>query len=190
MIFPADPGATLLFRNGAAHPAVMMRKSVLKRHQLWYEHPYLYAQDYDLWCRCAVRGIQIANLPEVLLKYRLHEQQITQAFGEATHREGSAIRRQLLRDLELGASDEEISLHNALARDQLVASEAFVVEAARWLTFLGRTEKLAGFCERDALMRVLTGRFVSVCRFAREKGLAVPAVEKSIFGPWVLPGAL
>ncbi|MGE3809018.1 MAG: hypothetical protein AB7K24_30515, partial [Gemmataceae bacterium] len=36
---------------------------------LYRDHP---VEDYELWCRMAVRGFRFANLPDRLLRYRLH----------------------------------------------------------------------------------------------------------------------
>ncbi|MBN9458523.1 MAG: glycosyltransferase [Bosea sp.] len=53
-----------------AHPAVMMRRDFLNAHQLRYHD--IPAQDYDLWGRMLVRGAKGDNLPEALVRYRVH----------------------------------------------------------------------------------------------------------------------
>jgi glycosyltransferase involved in cell wall biosynthesis len=63
----------LLFGNAMAHPAVMMRKSVLTAHQLSYEASLEPAEDYELWNRISTVA-QLHNIPQVLLKYRVHDQ--------------------------------------------------------------------------------------------------------------------
>ena len=35
------------------------------------------AEDYDLWTRALLKGLKLANLPEVLYEYRTHPQQAT-----------------------------------------------------------------------------------------------------------------
>ena len=59
-----------LLGNPFAHPAVMIRRDVLKRHALRYDESYRTAQDYELWTRllAVTKGY---NLPEPLLQYRL-----------------------------------------------------------------------------------------------------------------------
>ena len=69
---PADPVVVrwfLFFGNCIAHPSVMMRRELLDR--LGYYRPNaIHVEDYDLWIRAAeVTGV--ANLPEVLLQYRV-----------------------------------------------------------------------------------------------------------------------
>lgn len=53
-----------------AHPAVMMRRDFLEAHRLRYHE--MPAQDYDLWARMLVCGAKGDNIPEALVRYRVH----------------------------------------------------------------------------------------------------------------------
>ncbi|MDB5258746.1 MAG: glycosyltransferase [Chitinophagaceae bacterium] len=63
----------LLFGNAMAHPTVMLRKSVLTDHRLSYDASLEPAEDYDLWHQISAVA-QLYNIPDVLLKYRVHSQ--------------------------------------------------------------------------------------------------------------------
>ena len=52
-----------------AHPAVMMRKSVIARVG-GYDPSFRFAEDLELWLRLLARGARFANLKEPLVKYR------------------------------------------------------------------------------------------------------------------------
>jgi glycosyltransferase involved in cell wall biosynthesis len=67
---PAVVESELLFRNCVCHPAVMARTEALRKVGGYRKNAQL-AEDYDLWLRLSEFG-QIANLPDVLLSYRLH----------------------------------------------------------------------------------------------------------------------
>lgn len=74
----------LLFESPFAHPTVMMKTESIKK--LGYEHTWDKAEDYDLWVRAAICGWKMANVPEVLLDYRVHSSQIsTSAAMVQTH---------------------------------------------------------------------------------------------------------
>lgn len=76
--FPTLPDAVdseLLYRSCVCHPAVMARTAAL-RSVGGYRKNLQYAEDYDLWLRLAEVG-KIANLPDVLLSYRLHTVKIS-----------------------------------------------------------------------------------------------------------------
>ena len=58
-----------------AHSSVMMRRDAYHRAG-GYRNALEMAEDYDLWVRLACQG-KIANLPEVLIRLRRHEHQIS-----------------------------------------------------------------------------------------------------------------
>jgi glycosyltransferase involved in cell wall biosynthesis len=68
---------TLPLYNPMAHPTVMIRTAVIKTQQLYYDPEYRHVEDYELWTRLAAITC-FANIPEVLLKYRIHPEQIGQ----------------------------------------------------------------------------------------------------------------
>lgn len=59
------------------HPTAMIRRSAFDKVGR-YDARYLYAEDYELWFRLARVG-KLANLPDVLLNYRLHADAVSQA---------------------------------------------------------------------------------------------------------------
>ena len=71
---PVDNAAirrSLPFRSALCHPSIMMRREVLLRAR-GYEG-IRQCEDFDLWLRLMRdRSIKFANLPEVLLRYRVH----------------------------------------------------------------------------------------------------------------------
>jgi cellulose synthase/poly-beta-1,6-N-acetylglucosamine synthase-like glycosyltransferase len=78
------------------HPSVLMRKSAWSR--VGGYRNVAHAEDYDLWLRIADH-FELANLPQVLLKYRLHATQVSvtscrkQALGAAAARAAAIARR-------------------------------------------------------------------------------------------------
>lgn len=69
----------LIFRNAIAHPSVMLRNSVLQNFK--YSEYFPNAEDYELWTRMAPQT-RFFNLPEVLVKYRIHNNQISSRNSE------------------------------------------------------------------------------------------------------------
>ncbi len=58
------------------HPTVMIRKSILDANNLRYDENYPNAEDYELWTRL-IRYGRIVNIPQILLDYRWHENNIS-----------------------------------------------------------------------------------------------------------------
>ncbi|OPZ16224.1 MAG: hypothetical protein BWZ05_02022 [Bacteroidetes bacterium ADurb.BinA245] len=57
-----------------------MKKEVAKR--FLYNTHFKHAQDYELWTRMALNSVRMTNLPEIVLRYRIHGTQISQAKKE------------------------------------------------------------------------------------------------------------
>lgn len=67
----------LLLANQIAHPTSMFRKNVI--HDVGaYNNHYKYAQDFELWSRLTLHGYKICNLNKTLIRYRFHNESITQ----------------------------------------------------------------------------------------------------------------
>jgi glycosyltransferase involved in cell wall biosynthesis len=65
---------SLFFNNCIAHPSVIIRTNSLNKYNIKYSESHPNTEDYELWCREADR-LKYANIPEILLKYRVHENQ-------------------------------------------------------------------------------------------------------------------
>lgn len=68
----------LLWDSPFAHPAVMIRKELISNQG--YNTQFWCGQDYELWSRIA-EVTKFANVPEVLLTYRQHDQAVSKTKG-------------------------------------------------------------------------------------------------------------
>ena len=66
----------LLRGNCIAHSSVMVRKCSLNELSVIFEISKEPSEDFDLWSRLVMRG-QLHNLQEVLLDYRVHNEQLS-----------------------------------------------------------------------------------------------------------------
>ncbi len=67
----------LLEDSCIAHPSVMMRSKTISENNIQYDIQSEPAEDFDLWVRLVDLG-EFANLDEVLLLYRNHENQVSE----------------------------------------------------------------------------------------------------------------
>lgn len=129
--------------NCLAHPAVMVRRELLKEYGYWERD--LPAQDYNLWLRMAADGHRLHKIPKVLLQHRRHPASITStsnllAFGAKDIRvKASFLKHRFFRTLGLNLFD----LH--VLAWLLVEMFRF---ALRW------TEKALRRCVRGGLLRM------------------------------------
>ena len=72
----------LLFGNQFAHSTVMWNRELFAVNNLYYDETFFQSQDYDLWCR-VVQKLTVANVQDFLLKYRMHDKQISEIRKDA-----------------------------------------------------------------------------------------------------------
>lgn len=73
---PTEILNSILLTNCFIHPSVMFRRSIALELG-GFRQEALHAEDYDLWLRMCEHH-QVANLPNVLIQYRIHPGQISQ----------------------------------------------------------------------------------------------------------------
>ena len=99
--------AQLLFNAAFAHPAVMIRRTLLLKKR--YREVYEGAEDYDLWTRC-VGETGCANLPDFLLLYRHHEKQVSAENQKRQRTVANRVRLEYLRRVHSDFTAEEASV--------------------------------------------------------------------------------
>jgi glycosyltransferase involved in cell wall biosynthesis len=112
-IYPTDHphlAVSLLSYNPIAHPTVMFRREIFEKYHLQYRKAYSYCEDYDLWSR-ASRFVRIANLPLSLLKYRLHDAQVTNRHNQIQQPNARRVRIRQMEYLCDGLAARERELY-------------------------------------------------------------------------------
>lgn len=94
-----------------AHPTVMMRRSLIDKDD-FYNQDFLYAEDYELWCRLLRRNVKIANIPKILLYYRMSNTHISHVHCSRQVFLTSVIVLHNLMDSYKISFDEKIALSN------------------------------------------------------------------------------
>lgn len=124
---------TLLFFNSCmCHPSIMMRKSILEPDKIRYDEAYKNAEDYDMWTRLAA-VTKLANLQEPLLKYRIHEAQLTRVQKAKVNSSATAIRKRQLKLLHIEPTTREIELNDSIAQSNAINGVAELSEMEQWL---------------------------------------------------------
>ena len=144
----------LLRTNCLCHPAIMMRKDAFDATE-GYRRPFRHAEDYDLWLRMAER-FELANLPDILLYYRVHAGQVSpknlsqQVFSALAAEAAARIRRDTGQDPSLPLdgvnSDSLVSL--AVSRDRL--TQALIT---RHLSWAGQMREIGEYRLAEKLLR-------------------------------------
>ncbi len=122
--------SALFFYDCIAHPTVIIRKETLDKYNIKYNDNFPYAQDYELWCRESAK-LNFANIPKVLLKYRVHQEQI----GSSKISEQNDIKKQIL-DLNMERTGESFTskekglFFKYIARDKKISDAELIIEVS------------------------------------------------------------
>ena len=97
----------LLQETFFVHPTVMMRRESIMQHGLRYDADYIYAEDFHFWFQALRAGLQLRNIDDILLKYRISDEQVTAVYNYEQKKNArkvqSAISRWIARDEEVWA---------------------------------------------------------------------------------------
>ncbi|MEW5961324.1 MAG: glycosyltransferase family A protein [Chloroflexota bacterium] len=155
----------LLFESALAHPSVMLNRELFIGAGLYYNPVYKQAQDYELWVR-ASQHFALANIPAVLLRYRLHSYGVGRRHNEEQLARSNQIRLIQLKNLNISPALAEVKLHQALGVKRYQANRHFVRQAEAWLRKLKAANNEARVYPEPAFSQVLGERWLAVCRAA------------------------
>lgn len=102
-----------VFQNPFSHPTTMMRAHIVR--QIGYSDQYPHAEDYHLWGQI-LRQYKVANMPEYLTYYRVHEQNTSKENSKIQRENAASVMHDELDHLGLEPTVEELKVHLALAQ--------------------------------------------------------------------------
>ncbi|MCL4481035.1 MAG: glycosyltransferase [Bacteroidetes bacterium] len=139
-----------LSNNYCSHPSLIIRKEFLNRYQLRYKEDYVYSADFDL-CARGFRHFKVQNIPEVLLQYRRHAEQISTAKFTEQQMYADAIRiKQLIENLGFEPDEIRHSLHLNLMKRERIDVE-LKTELEKWIKAIISKNRVRLYYEENVL---------------------------------------
>ena len=161
-----DIKVKLLFECTIAHPTVMMRKSFFDKNGLRYNEKLGHSEDWELWQRGG-RYFELANIPEFLLRYRIHEGNESH---KIFHRQREAAEQLDVESLKLlGLEKHPLrSIHRDVAFETFNGKNRephFIADVSRWFRELKQANRELQVYDSEALNRFLKQRLFIVATF-------------------------
>jgi glycosyltransferase involved in cell wall biosynthesis len=172
-----DIKSRLLFGSNFCHPSVIMRKSLIERFHLRYDPEHYYTEDYGLWQTCSF-CFPLANIPEVLLLYRVHPGSITNSDKTIEFENIQRINRLNIQNLDIGFSPEELLIYRNYPID---FKPEFLIKFHSWLQRLQKANSVKQVYPEPEFSRALSEEWFFACY--RSSGLGI----KVWFLFWRLP---
>jgi glycosyltransferase involved in cell wall biosynthesis len=112
--------------NPIAHPAVVFRRRAVLATGGYRLTRHAACDDYELWSRLCCAGARFANLPEALVRYRLHDGAMKARLAHATLRDTLLIKHRYFgRELDLGDRCRMLAERALLALPQPLVNGLF-----------------------------------------------------------------
>lgn len=153
MIFPEDNDGLkvgFLFYCMMSHPSVVYRTSMLKESGLRYRADYFPAEDYKMWTDC-LEITQIHNIPEPLVRYRQHQEQICREKSSAQEQISNKIRTEMLLRFRPDTNSEDINFHLHNYLGEAIDSVESYKEQLRWCKKIESANKVTQYSSDSAL---------------------------------------
>ncbi|PEM53789.1 glycosyltransferase family 2 protein [Bacillus wiedmannii] len=109
---PEKMNVPMFFGNVICHPSVMFRREAIISNRLKYNEEFKTGQDYELWSRL-LKKEKVAIIPEVLLSYRIHNNQISNEKKMDQIQNTMKVYSYMLEGLGLEVNQEILKKHHA-----------------------------------------------------------------------------
>jgi glycosyltransferase involved in cell wall biosynthesis len=171
--------ANSLFFCSFVHPTVMFRRELILKHGLNYSEDFKGTEDYNLWVEMIGKGVRTANIPKLLLKYRVSDFSVS---GNIFfNKEKFAERLKLISIIQEKAfktafpgMEFEADIHSLIYKMKF-HTEFLKIEEIRsiskWLRKLIEYNRVSKYCDEMVFEKAVSDIFFHVCLFSSYLGI-------------------
>lgn len=177
--YPEELQAYMLFKSGVCHPASMMRKRIFTELGLRFESEYLHVEDYALWSK-AIYKTKIANIPEPLLLYRVHENQVSSLNEQLQTENKKLVFKIHCLHLGLPQDEEFLDIYSSVAECvPQIPSFEYLSKCEKFMLDLVKRSKDRSFCDAAFLERMLSIHWLRLCANSQLGFKVFPKLKRS-----------
>jgi glycosyltransferase involved in cell wall biosynthesis len=164
--------AFALFHCPFSHPTVLFRREWFVRSGFLFDVDYYPTEDYELWDR-VLEQYKGANIPDVLLDYRIHHQALTQADWTLMDAQAGRVNARQLRRLGFQPTQDDTLFHRRVAMRQVGNDLQQLSRAEKWLMEILHANDKQLIYDRVALDCVVRTLWFEVCVNATKLGIVI-----------------
>jgi hypothetical protein len=151
----------MLFKNYFLQSAVLYHKECFDHFSFTENFDIL--EDYLLWFQI-LKKYKGWNLPEYLVKYRIHEQGVTKKYDlERIEKEKRVFKIQLS-EMGIEPTEEELKIHLQIRRGEKINSLETLKKTEQWLIKILTQNQKSKTYEQNTLINTVVNRWLKVCR--------------------------
>jgi len=152
----------MLYQTPFCHPSVIFRKEVFNKHGIRFLPEFIHAEDYEVWVQLADRT-RFANIPEALLRYRLHSGSVSSSHQSVQEKNTLKIIRMAFEKAGMKVNDAEIKLFREIAYSHFKAEKDLILEAERILSRLVESNNQTHFLPDKELKKFAFEKWFHLC---------------------------
>lgn len=156
-----DIRVAMLFFCPLPHPVLMFRRTLVDRNLLEYSDEFRHAEDYYLWSHL-LEHAKSANLPDTLLNYRIHPDQVSSEHSVKQYQASLRVRKLMLTQAKVAWSESDMDLHESVLLEKFQDDWNYMNRIGLWFNKLESSNSLNSFWEPEALHRLLSRKFNEV----------------------------
>ena len=118
--------AMLITTSGIVHPTSIFRSKFILENQIRFNEEFYLIEDYRFWLEISKKG-KLGNLPQVLLKYRWEDQNVTAKNWHIREARYQLIYKEILSELGIEPNEENQKLHLELALNSSKLSDIRII---------------------------------------------------------------
>ncbi|MDB5282007.1 MAG: glycosyl transferase family 2 [Bacteroidota bacterium] len=152
----------MLYQTQFCHPSVIIRKEAIKSIPVPFDPAFIHAEDYELFSQLTYHGIT-TNIPEVLIKYRVHAANVSIVYRDIQIENSIRIRLDNFKIIGVDATADEAVALELLAyqkydqlRDKISLLESLLTKMA----FASRNNK---FIAQQVLLSFVRTNWFNLC---------------------------
>lgn len=174
---PKKMKVEFFFNSATNNPTTFIRKSFLDQYSLFYDESFHYAEDYEFFARCMFYG-NISEYPEILLKYRRHNKQLSVEDRLNQIRIANRVREALLEKIGLAADEKQMLVHYSVCTGE-IQHTVEIGEISAWVEKLLFANAKTGVFDRKIFRaKIVTAFFVLAAKYLKNGLVKLPALLK------------
>jgi len=161
--YPGNPQyiqSCFMFFCPIAQPISMFRRELISKHKILHQEKYKRYADYYFWYECN-QLMPCANLPEVLLKYRVDKTKINKYTSKSCIKIPNLIRQKILDDLNIKYQKDELRIHCQIANEKFTNYKQLIA-MRKWLQCLLKENKNKNFFDQHIFKIVIADRWFNL----------------------------
>lgn len=144
----------MLIRPVMGHPGFMFRRELFEKYGITYDEHFISAQDYDIAARVA-QTLKIGVAPEVLVRYRSHKGQVSQAGLGKQFKFADEVRVRLLGMLGISLDEQSMEVFHKWVLEQPATIDEYRQNAKLTQNIITANKTSAHLYDEHVLKKVL-----------------------------------